>query len=447
FQLKIRGNIHQDLRLFQGQEPGSPASIDIRRARVDLQGRLYRVFTFRLQPELAGNPYIRNAWFDIEAFSWLHLRLGQMKVPFSSSWLTRDNNLDFIERGSSSPIYPFFDRGLIVWGDIGQGSLFYNVGVFTGVGVDRDVKSGDIDDSKDIAGRLFIQPFVTTDAKPAKGLIFVVEGTWGAMSVPTSRYELGGLRGANYEAALWKWRTEQEIGSDGRVSDVVAATVSRRYRWGVEAHYLLGPWALSAEYLELHYLGIAPHHDLYVGSSRKVHELLFEQDGAMRSFSVFTSLFLTGEHKQLTNGGWKTAKPKNNLGRGGAGAVEVLLRYSRNWADKELFESVSVPGYDALPEDISGAPPGAENSVTVSVLSGAHNVHELSAGLSWTINPMVRIQLNDVFLWAPISDRNGDGQNDNLMLSGAKSDQSNPDLKGIGTSWENAIMSRVIFKI
>lgn len=451
FQLKIRGNIHLDARFYQGEQPGAPHSIDIRRARIDLQGRLFKVFVFRLQPELAGNPYIRNAWFDIGPFPWLHLRFGQLKVPFSSSWLTRDNNVNFVERGSSAPVYPFFDRGAILWGDIGKGSLFYNVGVFTGAGVDRDATSGDIDDFKDLAGRLFVRPFKTTDAQALQGLVFVVQGTWGMMSVPTTRYETGGLRSANYETALWKWRTEQTIGTDGRVTDRVAATVDHRYRWGAELHYLAGPFVVSAEFLEVHYLGIALHRDFYVGSARKVHEPLFEQDGAIRSFSVFTSVYLTGEHKELTNGGWKTAKPRHNLGQGGAGAFELLLRYSRSWADEDLFESASVAGFPSgsalLPDDYSGSTPGAGNSVTAAVLGGAHDVHEFSVGFNWTPNPMMRLQVNDVLLWAPEHDRDGDGENDNLMCSGAKSNQSDPDAKGSGVSWENAVMMRLIFKI
>ena len=37
-----------------------------------------------------------------------------MKVPFSSSWATLDNNVNFIERASSTPVYPFFDRGIVL---------------------------------------------------------------------------------------------------------------------------------------------------------------------------------------------------------------------------------------------------------------------------------------------------------------------------------------------
>jgi phosphate-selective porin len=404
-----------------------------------------------LQPELAGKPYIRNAWFDVRIFSWLRLRIGQMKVPFSSSWLTLDNNVNFVERGASGPIYPFFDRGFKVWGEVWKGILTYNLGIYTGAGVDRDSSSGDMDDFKELAARLLIQPFKRIRCRALRGIFLAAQSTWSLMSSPTTRYETGGLRSANYETAIWRWRTEQTIGTDCRVTDRVSAGVKDRFRLGAELHYLIGPVTLSAEYLETRYRDVSLYHEHLVGSSAQVRELVHRESGVIRSLSVFTSVYLTGEHKRLTNGGWKTAKVNKPVGEGGTGAWELLLRYSWTLTDKRLFTRVPVAGYDpmspALPPGYSGATPGARNSVNVSVLDGAHNVHELTFGVSWTVNNMLRIQLNNVFLWAPPSDRDGDGVNDNLLVSGAKSNQADPSKKNRKTSWENAVMLRVIFKL
>ncbi len=448
--LKIRGNIHFDVRTYQSdQKSGSPHSFDIRRARIDLQGTLFKFITFRLQPEFAGSPYIRNAWVDFGPLDWLHLRAGQMKVPFSSSWATLDNNVGFIERGTSTPVYPFFDRGILLWGAILEGTVVYNIGVFTGAGVDADASSGDIDDFKDLAGRLVLQPFLPSRVEALHGLYLVLQGTWGLMSTPTTRHDIGGLRSANFETAIWRWRTEQVIGSDGRVKDVLSASIDQRLRAGVELHYLVGPFVLSAEYLEVHYRTVTLYHDLYVGSSREVHERLASASGAIRSLSIFTSVYLTGEHKRLTNWGWKTAKPKASLGAGGPGAWELLLRYSMTWTGENLFDRTRVsgfqPGDDGLPEGYTGATPGAGNSVGAAVLEGAHLVHEFSLGLNWTLNPMVRIQINDVFLWAPAP--GNEGGNENMLVSGAKSNRSDPDLRYRKLRWENAVMLRLIFKL
>ncbi len=414
-------------------------------------GRIHRKFTFRIQPELSGSPYIRNAWADWEFSPALHLKWGQMKVPFSSSWLTQDNNLDFIERGVTSPVHPFFDRGFTFWGELGGGSVGYDAGVYTGMGADVDVSSGDVDNGKELAGRLFLRPFLNADGAVLKGLVLVLNATWAPMSIPSSRIETGGLTAADFGSSLWRWRTEQVLGTDGRITDRVAATIDTRSRLGAELHYVRGPFALSNEWLTVRWDHVALYHDLYVGSARVVHEPVLARGGAVHSWSTWASWYLTGESKRLEDAGWRTASPKASFGEGGIGAWEVLARYSRTTTDAALFDAVSVNGFAptwaGLPAGYSSATPGAGNALKASVLDGAHEVNEVSLGLNWTLNPMVRIQLDDTFLWAPESDRNGDGANDNLFLSGAKTAQSDPDLKGARTKWENAVLLRFVFKL
>jgi len=451
FQLKIRGNLHFDTRVYQGENRGAPHSVDIRRARFDLQGRIHGRFTFRLQPEFAGAPYIRNAWVDMGLFPALHLRVGQMKVPFSSSWLSQDNNVNFVERGADAPIFPFFDRGLMVWGEVSKGIIVYSLGVFTGAGIDADVSSGDQDDFKDLSARLFLQPLGSSSSGTLRGLFAVLEGTWGRMSIPTTRYETKGMRAADYESAIWLWRTERLLGTDGVVTDRVASVIGSRRRVGAELHYLLGPLAISSEYLQVGYEDIAVYHDLYVGSKRIVHEQLRSTSGAVRSWSTWASMYLTGESKRITDAGWRTAKPNAAVGSGGPGAWEVLARYTKTWSERGLFAPLLVSGFDAqspeLPGNYAGATPGSANSVSAAVLDGAHDVNELTLGLNWTINPMVRVQVSDVVLWTPFADRDGDGDNDNLFVSGARSAQANPDTYALKTGWENAVMIRLIFKV
>ncbi len=417
FQLRIRGNLHMDTRLYQSENPGALQNLDIRRARIDLQGRIHERFTFRVQPELAGSPYIRNAWADWQFDPAVHLRWGQMKVPFSSSWATMDNNVNFVERGASEPIYPFFDRGFLLWGDLLDGKVGYDLGVYTGVGGEADVSSGDVDSHKDLAARLFLRPFSGGGDPDLDGLVLVAEGTWGRMSVPTSRFETAGFRSADFATAVWRWRTEQILGTDGRVTDRIAAEIDARRRLGAELHYLRGPFGFSSEMLEVRYDDVALFHDFYVGSTRTAHVPLQTRSGAIRSWSTWASWYLTGESKRLEDSGWRTARPRASWGEGGPGAWEILIRYSRTWSDRSLFDPVVVEGFragsSALPANYAGAMPGTGNRVTGAVLDGAHDVRELTLGVNWTLNPMVRIQLNDVFLWTPNGDRTGDGVDDN----------------------------------
>jgi hypothetical protein len=339
----------------------------------------------------------------------------------------------------------------VVWGELLKGTVTYDLGVFTGVGTDLDVPSGDFDDHKDMAARLFLQPFRNSSQTGLKGLFLVGGGTWGRMSVATPRFETEGYRSANFGAAIWRWRTDQMLGTDGRVIDRIGAVIASRRRLGAEVHYLRGPLAASSELLEVRYDDIQLYHEFFVGSTRIAHQPLMKAEGGVRSWSTWASYYLTGESKRLEDVGWRTARPEEFWGEGGKGAWELLARYTLTRSDQALFESVKVPGFSSdspdLPPSYSGAVPGEGNSTTAAVLDGAHEVNEVSVGLNWTLNPMIRFQLNDVFLWAPSADRDGDGVSDNFLISGAFTAQADPARRYRKTKWENAVMFRIIFKI
>jgi phosphate-selective porin OprO/OprP len=449
FELRVGGNLHMDTRLYRAEVPGAVQNLDIRRARIDLFGRVHRRFTFRVQPELSGSPYLRNAWVDWEAARALHLRWGQMKVPFSTSWLTQDNNLNFVERGTASPVHPFFDRGFMARGELFGGGVVYDVGVYTGAGADADASRGDIDSGEEWVARLFVRPLRGAGGSAGRGLTLVVEGTLAGMSVPTARYETRGLRSAGYGSTVWRWRTEQVLGTDGRAVDRVGATIEGRRRLGAEVHWLWGPVALSSELLEVRYDDVALFHDLWIGTDRVAHVPLGTRSGAIRSWTSWLSWYPTGQSKELHAGGWRTAGPATGA-EAGKGAWEVLARFSRTTSDPDLFEPLAVAGFtraaSPVPGEYTGPLPGAGHQLTAAVLDGAHEVNEVTLGLNWTVNPMVRLQLNTVVLWAPPSDRTGDGVNDNRLVSGALPARSEPTGGVRRTKWESAAIVRLAFK-
>ncbi len=386
FQLRIRGNIHFDTRIFDGGS-GSPTSFDLRRARFDLQGILHKYYQFRLQAEMADNPYIRNAWVDVSYVPWLHLRFGQMKPPFSSDWWTLDNRVNFVERAASTPLYPFFDRGFWLWGPLFNDTLVWNAGIFTGAGIEPDYPKGDIDDHKDIVGRIFWSPFKNTVNPYLKELHLCIQGTHGAQSVPTTRFETKGFRTPNYNSDYWAWKdTTMQLGS--------------RSRLGAEAHWIYGSFLVSSEWIGVQYRGMNDNEGNFK-----------DEDGKITSLSVWTSYFLTGEKKEVNNFGWRDPRPKKNfdLFKGTWGAWEILARYTHTKTDEEFFK--------------------------LRILNGASRADEYTIGINWALNPMVKIQFNDVYISA------------NGLLSGADSNQWNSTEKGKKRDHENAVLFRLIFKI
>jgi phosphate-selective porin OprO/OprP len=368
FWMTIRGNLHFDSK-FYGGNSNNPTEFDIRRARMDMQGMLYEYIFFRVQAEFADSPYIRNAWADYKFRDWLHVRAGQMKPPFSTSWWTLDNRVNFLERGANTPLYPYFDRGWWVWGELLDKTLTWNLSAFTGAGMELDDNKGDIDDHKDYIGRLFFSPFRNEEDSVLKGLHLCAQGSIGRQSVPTKRFEQKGYGAAVRDDKFWTWETEEP----GR------GEIESRDRWGFELHYLKGPFTLSSEYLVTSYDDI----EIFASDGTRV----ISEDGDITSWSTWVSYFLTGEQKEVSNFGWKQPKPKHDfdpIQLEGKGAWEILVRYTHTDTDESLFDVFRYAGDD------------------YRILSGADRVDEYTLGISWTWNPMVRWQANYVHL-------NGDG--------------------------------------
>ncbi|NWF99695.1 MAG: hypothetical protein HXY19_01965 [Thermoanaerobaculaceae bacterium] len=392
-ELRLGASFQLDSRSYFGDSV-APDSFDLRRARLDFNAKMDDFMAVRIQAALEDSPYIRNAYLDLGRGGAVNLRIGQMKVPFSTQWLTLDNQLNFIERPSAEPVYPFFDRGLMLWGNLADATLAYQLGVYNGTGVDVEGAKGDIDDHKDVAVRLFYQPFKQRQNSALEGLHLAAEATRSLTSAPTRRFETRGLVAPTYESLTWRWRTEQVIGSDGRSSDLVTAEIDSRTRLGLEAHYLAGPLTVSAEWLETSYDGIVVYHDYLTGSSRVRREAVLTRSGAIRSFSVWGSFYLTGERKLLDAFGWRQPAPLAPFtGKGtGRGAWEILARYATTTTDAQLFDSTRVEGYrtDQLPPTLPGGV-GAGNSVAAAVLQGSGDVREFTVGLNWTMNYFFRI--------------------------------------------------------
>lgn len=451
-ELKIGASAQLDGRFYEGASV-APHSFDIRRARLDLQARLFKRVDARIQAALEDNPYVRNAMADLRVWDFLILRVGQMKIPFSSSWLAFDNQVDFLERGTSEPIYPFFDRGAMLWGKLLGERVSYAFGVFAGVGVDIDATKGDIDGQKDIAWRLFLQPFRATPVKLLDGLYLAANGTWGLGSAATRRIDTRGMSAASYESQVFRWRTEQTLGTNGRNTDQIAASVDSRTRIGAELHYLSGPFTLSAEWQRVDYGPVTIFHDFYQGSKRLKREAVLEREGTIQNVSAFLSVFLTGEEKFLDLHGWKQPTPKRPLTfrETGPGAFEVLARFSATFADKALFDTQKVSGYAAADftdpsAKLAGAATGEGASVTAAVLEGAPTLYEVTLGANWTMNYHLRLMLNYTYLYAPDYDGSS-GTSKHGIVSGGNSDLHDVTVKNRLVKSEHMLGFRFIIRI
>jgi len=139
----------------------------IRKGRIILAGRAARFFEFRLMPDFGGgSTVLMDAYLDLRLSPAFRLRAGKDKTPFGYELLVADAALLFPERSLPSSLAPNRDIGVQAQGDIAD-KLTYAVGVFNGVpdGVSTTTDL-DVNSTKDVAGRVVLQPFRTTQGTP-----------------------------------------------------------------------------------------------------------------------------------------------------------------------------------------------------------------------------------------------------------------------------------------
>lgn len=191
---RLRGYTQFDGRFFQDDEerPGVDTFL-LRRVRPIFEGTVFKIYDFRIMPDFGGGQTVlQDAYIDGRFKPGFRVRAGKFKPPVGLERLQSGTDILFVERSLPTNLVPNRDLGVQVSGEFKGGAVAYQAGIFNGV---ADGGSGDLDanDGKDLAGRLFFQPFIA-GTSVAKGLGFGVvastgeqEGTVAAPGLPTLR--------------------------------------------------------------------------------------------------------------------------------------------------------------------------------------------------------------------------------------------------------------------
>ena len=193
FVLKVTGYVQADGRFLPGDDTSVLANVIanqfvIRRARPILQGTVARYFDFYLNPDFGnGATVLQDAYLDVRFTPKLRFRAGKIKTPFGIERLQSAQSILFVERALPNNLVPNRDVGLQVHGDLLEGAFGYQLAVLNGVpdggSVDIDTNGG-----KDLAGRLFLQPWRNKGTSPLRGLGFGVSATTGTATGPLRPY-------------------------------------------------------------------------------------------------------------------------------------------------------------------------------------------------------------------------------------------------------------------
>jgi phosphate-selective porin OprO/OprP len=369
FRMNIAGVLHFDTRVFESGGK-SPSSFDIRRARYDMRGYLYKgdiEHIFRLQVEMADPIALRNAYWMLKFRPELNVQIGQFKVPSGGAdWLTEEAHVNFIEYATERPVAPDFDRGINIHSYFLGQKVQTNLGIVTGTGYDVDNRDGDWDTHKNFFGRLLLVPFKDGANKWLKGLHFAGAYETGLQTLKTVRGERDNST-VNFESKWFRWMQN-------------SIDLDRRTRYGGEFHWLVGPATLSYEFNRVQW------EDIQVYNTSGVLQRTFEDDFHADVHQVWVSYFLTGEEKVFEDVffAWRQPKPKKNfsLKNGTWGAWEVLARYAYYNTSSDLFK-------------------GSPNNI----LEGTNKGFSLTGGLRWIWNPKTRLMIDLNYLKSSEFDR------------------------------------------
>jgi phosphate-selective porin OprO/OprP len=231
FRVQIRGYTHFDGRFFPGDDAGvATDTFLMRRVRPIVQGTLGKYFEFNFTPDFGGGvAVVQDAWFDFGPSSKLRVRVGKFKSPVGLERLQSSPALHFVERAFPTAIVPSRDVGVQLYGELAGGIVAYQAAVLDGAPDGGSVDT-DVNDGKDLAGRLTLSPF-KTGGSALKELGFGISGTTGQQT--------GALPGYR---------------SPGQISVVTAATGvtadGTRKRYSPQLLFYSGPFGLLAEYAQ-----------------------------------------------------------------------------------------------------------------------------------------------------------------------------------------------------
>lgn len=270
----------------------------MRRVRPILEGTVAKDFHFFIMPDFGdGKAVLQDAFIEYTRYEAAQFRVGKFREPVGLEMLQSAKDLLFMERGLPTNIVPIRDVGAMLSGQFMGGVLNYQVGIFNGV---RDGASGDSDnnDDKDVAGRLWVQPFKLTKIAALQGLGFGVAGTYGEETGLPPEYKT----------------PAQQISFHYNASTVVDGD---RYRIVPQFYYSWGPLGLLGE---------------YALSKSQVRNGTTAAPIESDAWQLAATYVLTGE-----NASFKGVKPKKDFGEDGFGAWELAARYGELNVDQDAF--------------------------------------------------------------------------------------------------------------
>lgn len=307
FLFRLRGYFQADGRAVVDAPVSAPVAsvLQLRRIRPIAEVTAWRYFTVRVMPDFGGGRVtLFDAHLDVRPSPALGLRIGKTKPPVGLERLQSATDLRFVERGLPTNLAPNRDVGVQLFGEAGGGRWQYALGLFNGV---PDLGNGDTDltGDKDVAARLFLQPFLPRPGHPLRGL---------GLGLAVSRGVEHGTAAAPGLAA-YVTPAQQPLFRylDGAVADGERVRIAPQGWWHTGSFGVLGEYTVSRQ---------------------EVARAATRASLTHHAWQLSGSWYATGERAAFT-----TVAPKRpfDLRAGGWGALEVVARVGALTIDADAF--------------------------------------------------------------------------------------------------------------
>jgi phosphate-selective porin OprO/OprP len=210
---------------------------------------------------------------------------------------------------------PNRDLGIQASGELFNGALGYQAGLFNGLGDGRSSNNTDFDNGKDVAGRVMATPFRQAAESPLQGLSFGIAGSSGRTKTAAGR-----TAGYRTDGQQVFFSYDGGVIADGKT-----------WRVAPQFDYRLGSFGALGEYV-VSAVNVRP------GAAGARAEL------QNRAWQIAAGYVVTGEASSY---GGVTPRTNFDLAAGTWGALELVARYSNLNVDAATFPLFASAGNNA----------------------------------------------------------------------------------------------------